>query len=126
MIEPTRLYLIRHGEVEASYHRKFGGRLDMDLSDLGHEQSRALADYLKGVSFDAVYASPMKRVRQTLQPLLPHLKTVPVVINDLREVDFGCWTGLGWEEVLDQFNCRAFDWLRHLEEASIPGAECGK
>ena len=28
----TRLLLIRHGEVEANYHKKFGGWIDMNLS----------------------------------------------------------------------------------------------
>jgi broad specificity phosphatase PhoE len=126
MTEPTRLYLIRHGEVESRYHRIFGGRIDMDLSPVGRQQAQALAKYLFNTPLDALYASPMKRVQQTLEPLLPQLKKSPVVLHDLREVDFGCWTGLGWEQVLEQFNLRAYDWLQHLEEAAIPDAECGK
>lgn len=98
----------------------------MNLSDVGHEQAGVLAEHLKPINFDAVYASPMKRVQQTLAPLLPHVKSEPVIMNDLREVDFGCWTGLGWEEVMEQYNCRAYDWLHHLEEATIQDAECGK
>ena len=43
MESPTRLYLIRHGEVEERYHRVFGGRIDMDLSPLGSEQAAAVA-----------------------------------------------------------------------------------
>ncbi|MGZ5545539.1 MAG: histidine phosphatase family protein, partial [Limisphaerales bacterium] len=43
----TRLYLIRHGEVEKAYHRVFGGRIDMELSPLGHDQVKALARFLK-------------------------------------------------------------------------------
>jgi broad specificity phosphatase PhoE len=120
------LYLVRHGEVETSYHRKFGGRIDMNLSEEGRRQSEVLAGHLKRVTFDAIYASPMKRVQQTLAPLLAHVSSAPVIMDDLREVDFGCWTGLGWDEVLEQYNCRAVDWLHHLEEASIRDAECGK
>jgi broad specificity phosphatase PhoE len=126
MTEPTRLFLLRHGEVEPRYHRKFGGKIDMDLSDLGREQAQLLSDYLKRTHFDAVYASPMKRVQQTLAPHLPHLKAVPTTFEDLREVDFGCWTGLGWEEVLEQHKVSAYDWLHQLEDAAIKDAECGK
>ena len=64
----TRLILIRHGEVEEKYHRIFGGRIDMNLSVRGHEQAAILARYLNGKSVQAVYASPMKRVQQTLAP----------------------------------------------------------
>ena len=28
----TRIYLLRHAEVETRYQRVFGGRIDMDLS----------------------------------------------------------------------------------------------
>ncbi len=69
MKSPTRLFFIRHGEVEAGYQRVFGGRIDMELSPFGHEQARRLADYLERFPFDALYASPMRRVRQTLRDL---------------------------------------------------------
>lgn len=126
MTEPTRLFLLRHGEVDPRYHRKFGGKIDMDLSELGHQQARLLSQYLNKTHFDSVYASPMKRVQQTLAPHVPHLKKAPVIIHNLREVDFGCWTGLGWDEVLEQHKVSAYDWLHHLEDAAIKDAECGK
>ena len=67
MDSPTRLYLIRHGEVEERFHRVFGGRIDMNLSSLGLNQAEALASYLQAVPFHVVFASPMRRVQQTLQ-----------------------------------------------------------
>ena len=42
----------------------------MDLSPRGHEQAAALARYLHQKPLSAIYASPMKRVQQTLAPLL--------------------------------------------------------
>ena len=123
MDSPTRLFLLRHAEVEERYHRVFGGRIDMELSPHGHEQAMALADYLRRVRLDAIYASPMKRVQQTLQPIRAHHAPAPVVLDDLREVDFGVWTGLRWEEVHERFNLSAFDWLEHLDRAAIPEAE---
>ena len=66
----TRLLLIRHAEVEASYQGVFGGRIDMDLSPRGHDQAATLARYLHEKPLSAIYASPMKRVQQTLAPLL--------------------------------------------------------
>jgi broad specificity phosphatase PhoE len=121
----TTLLLIRHAEVEARYHRVFGGRIDMDLSPLGHEQAVALAKWLKHKPLDAVYASPMKRVQQTLIPLVNAGVPSPVVMPDLREVDFGDWTGLGWEAVHQKFGWRATDWLRQLERGIVPNGETG-
>jgi broad specificity phosphatase PhoE len=123
MDSPTRLYLIRHGEVEERYRRVFGGRIDMDLSPLGHEQALALANYLQRVPFDAIYASPMKRVQQTLAQFVEKQDKSPVILNDLREVDFGAWTGMGWDEISPRFGVSAFEWLDQLERGQIAQAE---
>lgn len=123
MESPTRLYLIRHGEVEAKYHRVFGGRIDMELSPFGHEQARTLAVYLERIPFDAIYASPMKRVQQTLGELAARQNKTPIFMEGLREVDFGVWTGLSWEQVMQQFNVSAFEWLNQLQHGLISGAE---
>ncbi len=123
MDSPARPYLIRHGEVEERYRRVFGGRIDMALSELGRQQARSLADYLQGVPFDAIYASPMKRVQQTLEALVERQLPQPVILPELREVDFGAWTGLAWEEIHARFGVTAFSWLAQLEDGLISQAE---
>jgi len=121
---PTRLYFIRHGEVEERYHRIFGGsRIDMGLSPLGHRHAQALADWFGSGALDAVYASPMLRVQQTAAPLLESVGISPVVLADLREVDFGDWTGFGWHEVQEKFGVVAYDWLELLENGGMPNGE---
>lgn len=119
----TSLYLVRHAEVEESFHKVFGGRIDMGLSAKGHEQARALAAWMKPRTFDAVYASPMQRVQLTLAPFLRDHPLTPQVLDGLREVDFGAWTGFGWNEVETRFGVSAFDWLEHMEHDRIPNAE---
>ncbi len=123
MDNPTRLYLLRHGEVEARYHRVFGGKIDMELSPLGHAQVTALAEYFQRHPPHAMYASPMKRVQQTLAPLAKMTGLSPIILPGLREVDFGAWTGLSWEQVYERFKVSAFDWLIELERGSIADAE---
>src|ERR1051325_1624810 len=122
----TRLYLIRHGEVEKAYHRVFGGRIDMELSPLGHEQVKALARFLRAAPPDVLYASPMMRVQQTLAPLAEETGLKPVLMEGLREVDFGTWTGLSWDEVQQKHGVSAFSWLHQLEDGTIERAETGK
>ena len=122
----TRLLLIRHAEVEARYHGVFGGRIDMELSPRGHEQAAALAKCLYQKPLAAIYASPMKRVQQTLAPLLVNGAPKPVILPDLREVDFGNWTGLAWEEVQAKFGVSPFSWLEQLECNGIANAECAE
>ena len=119
----TRLLLVRHAEVEARYQHVFGGTVDMDISPRGHEQAAVLAKFLRTRPFDALYASPMKRVQQTLAPMLKNGTPPPVVLPNLREVDFGDWTGHGWEAVREKFGVSAFTWLEQLDRGTIPNAE---
>lgn len=122
---PTQLALIRHGEVEAAYQRVFGGRIDMNLSPNGHAQAAALAKWLARQPLNAVYASPMKRVQQTLAPFATEngCASRVVVMNDLREIDFGDWTGLTWDAVKEKFGVSAFQWLAELQRGGIANAE---
>ena len=122
----TRLLLIRHGEVEAKYQGVFGGKIDMNLSPRGKQQAKILADYLRVKTIDAVYASPMKRVQQTLAPTLQRHGKTQTVIRDLREIDFGDWTGLDWHEVRDKFNFAVHEWLDQIEHPGAPNGESGK
>ena len=120
----TTLYLIRHGEVETRYHRIFGGsRIDMELSDFGRQQAGRLANWLARIPLDAVYASPMRRVQLTWEPSRRLFPSDPVILPGLREIDFGDWTGLGWNDVESRFGMSAYDWLHHLEEDRVAGAE---
>lgn len=122
----TSLVFVRHAEVEPSYHRIFGGRLDMGLSSLGHEQATRLAEWLHRFEFRAIYSSPMKRVRLTLEPFLSRTGIKPAVMHDLREVDFGDWTGLAWAQVHDRFGVSAYDWLHVLSNGGFPNGESGE
>jgi broad specificity phosphatase PhoE len=122
----TRLLLIRHGEVEKRYHEIFGGRIDMNLSPRGKTQAKILANYLRAKTIDAIYASPMKRVQQTIAPTLKLKSQTQIIFDALREIDFGGWTGLGWEAVREKFGFHAHEWLHRIENHGVPDGENGK
>ena len=137
---PTRLLLIRHGEIERRYQSAFGGRLDINLSARGRAQARTLADFLRGKTITAVYASPMKRAQQTVAPFLKVAATprrpsgdegvaatLPpqTILPGLREVDFGDWTGYNWTEVRKKFGVHPYDWLDEIELGAVPNGENG-
>ncbi len=119
----TRLLLIRHGEVEKRYQGIFGGRIDMNLSPRGKRQAKILADYLRAKTIDAIYASPMKRVQQTLAPTLKLSRHQQNIFDGLREVDFGDWTGHGWAVVREKFGFPEHEWLEQIENPGAPNGE---
>jgi len=121
---PTCLLLVRHAEVEESYHHIFGGRIDMNLSKRGHTQAEKLAQFLRARTIDAIYSSPMKRVQQTVAPVLQNGLSQNIT-PDLREVDFGDWTGLNWRDVAKKFNLLTHEWLDHIERGITPNGESG-
>ena len=119
------MLLIRHAEIEPRYQRTFGGRLDINLSARGRAQARMLADFLRRKKITAIYASPMKRVRQTLVPFLKNGAPPQTILPGLREVDFGDWTGYDWNEVREKFGVHPYDWLDEIELGAVPGGENG-
>ena len=121
----TTLYLMRHGEVDEQYHRKFGGTIDMELSPVGRHQAVVLGQYVKRFDFDVLYSSPMKRAWATADPVGREqgLRAEPVV--GLREIDFGEWTGKTWMEVAEEYQINVFKWLDELEAGRVKDAEPG-
>jgi broad specificity phosphatase PhoE len=98
----------------------------MDLSPRGHEQAAALAAHLRRRTINAIYASPMRRAQQTLAPLASHCASPAGEVPGFREVDFGDWTGLTWEQVHSRYQVSAFEWLDMIHRAAIANAENGE
>ncbi len=96
---PTRLLMLRHGQTENSAQRRYSGRADLPLTELGERQAAAAATRL-ATSDDvaAVVSSPLLRARQTAKPVADALG-VPLNVHDgLIETDFGAWEGLTFDE----------------------------
>jgi broad specificity phosphatase PhoE len=123
-LRTVRLHLIRHGEVEGDWKGVFAGsRVDMGLSPAGHAQAGAIAGWIVERKIDAVFSSPMLRVRQTMAPLLVRQPLAPVFLDGLREVDFGDFTGLRWEQVRERLGVTAVNWLHVLDHPGLPNGE---
>lgn len=121
----TTLYLMRHGEVDEAYHRKFGGTIDMELSPVGRHQAKVLGDFVQRYSFDVIYSSPMKRALATADPICTSQGHQPQIVDDLREIDFGEWTGKTWMQVAEEYQINVFTWLDELEAGRVKNAELG-
>lgn len=79
------LIVIRHGRPE----RLVGvaGGADPNLTEAGHQQASAMADWLSDEQLDAIYVSPMARARQTSAPLEAALGLTATVDERVREYD---------------------------------------
>ncbi len=66
---PTRIHLVRHGEVYNPDGILYGRLPGFHLSDTGREQAVAVADALAGRDVVAVIASPLQRAQETAAPI---------------------------------------------------------
>lgn len=86
------IYIIRHGQTELNNRKALQGRSDHPLNDTGIAQAEETAKLLKGISFSAVYSSPLKRALQTAELIAPGISPVPDV--RLIEMDYGPYEGM--------------------------------
>jgi len=75
------IYLIRHGQAAAGVED-----LDPGLSELGHQQARATADALKNLNAGALVVSPLRRTRETAEPIAAALGLAAQVRDEVAEV----------------------------------------
>jgi probable phosphoglycerate mutase len=118
----TKILLIRHGDTD-NVDKVLAGRIDSPLNDEGVAQSLSIAEVLKHLSIDAIYASPLKRTQQTAQPLANYLHLDVNINNELNQVNFGDLQGLSIEELFQDPNWKIFEENPAL--AKIPGGEDG-
>ena len=103
MGEPTRVILLRHGQTRLSVDRRYSGRGDHPLTELGLEQAeKAAARLSKMDGIAAVISSPLQRAQQTAAKLADRIGLEVVTHQGLIETDFGTWEGLTFAEASAQ------------------------
>ena len=121
----TRILLVRHGATVLSAEDRFAGSTDVDLSEEGRRQARALGERLAELPLDAVYASPMKRTRDTAALVSGPRKMDVSVDGGLREIDHGRWEGLTRKEVEATFAAEYANWEQDPFTFAPEGGESG-
>lgn len=95
--EAAELWLVRHGETEWSRSGQHTGRTDIDLTDGGRDNARALAAPLRGRHFTRVLTSPLQRAVATSE--LAGFGERMERVDDLMEWDYGEVEGLTTKEI---------------------------
>lgn len=100
---PTRLLLLRHGQTELSVQRRYSGRGNPPLTELGRQQAARAAENLaaKG-DIAAIVCSPLGRAQETAEAAGRALRVPVRVLDGLIETDFGAWEGLTFAEAQQQ------------------------
>ena len=122
-LTPTRLYLVRHGQVADGHTDRYHGNNDIGLSDKGVRQFEDLAAQLTGVDLAGVYASDLTRAL-TGAEIISRGREAPLqIIPEFREVHFGVWEGLSFTEIAERYPAELEARFRDLTSFRIPGGE---
>ena len=100
---------VRHGETQDNIERILQGWHDTQLTEKGQREAQFLADKLQTQHIDAVYHSPLTRIKQTIKPFLSGRGDVQQYADpDLRGQGLGELEG-GSYDLVDMSNPRSAD-----------------
>ncbi len=123
MTEKTRIYLIRHGEVEGAGVRRYNGHADVALSERGVAQYHQMKERLKGMPIAACYTSDLSRCAIGAEIICADLGLTPVRERNLRELDIGVWQGKTWTELQAAYPGEWRARLADIVNYRVPGGE---
>lgn len=118
-----KIYLIRHGETDANRTFQFQGHIDNPLNSKGLRQAAALGKYYENIELDAVYSSSMQRARQTATPLAQFHGVDLQPLDELKEVSFGDWEGLSYDEIKAKWGDQLELFFKQPAQCRMPGGE---
>jgi broad specificity phosphatase PhoE len=119
------LYLVRHGQTDASLHNRFCGRIDPPLNATGLAMADALAARYGREGFVEIVASPLVRAQQTAAPTARAAGLSVTSDDGLVEIAYGEWEGRTEAEVERDDAARFTAWAAHPGRVAPPGGESG-
>ena len=106
-----RILFIRHGETDYNFDGRLQGQRDIPLNGKGREQASAVgrmlaktmrADIDRLEAASAFHGSPLGRTRMTMELARAAMGFEPTrykLDDKLKELTFGEWEGLSWDDV---------------------------
>lgn len=96
-----KLTIIRHGESETNSRGLLAGQLDTNLTELGVQQAKLLAERLREEKFDYIYSSDLARAALTTSEIAKYRKCRIEYLSELRAKSFGVYEGLPEQDYMD-------------------------
>ncbi len=119
----TRIYLVRHGEVDATWHGRVYGALDVPLSEKGRREATRAARTLAEVELAAVVSSGLSRTEHLAAELRAPRGLARRDDPELRELERGDWAGLPVADLRARFPGAWEAWFARPSVERPPGGE---
>lgn len=99
----TWMLLARHGETDWNREGRWQGHSDVPLNELGREQARELAYWMRDEPLDVIVSSDLRRAHETALIIAEAKRMAVSTDAGLREIDVGRWGGLTPDEIAARF-----------------------
>jgi alpha-ribazole phosphatase len=117
------LFLIRHAQTKHSDDHRYQGTTDAPLNETGKLQAEEIAKRLNDKKIEAIYSSDLQRSVQTADFIAKEHK-LPINQDErLREISFGDWEGMSYNEIQAQFPDLLEQWINDPAHHSPPNGE---
>ena len=117
----STLVFIRHGETEMA--GRFCGHCNPDLNLAGELQAARAAEEVAQLGIQRIYSSDLLRASRTAAAIGRRIGVDVEFQDNLREISFGLWEGLSWQEIENRYPNESADWLREFPLQSAPAGE---
>ena len=117
----STLIFIRHGETDMA--GRFCGHSDPELNSAGELQIACIAEEIAHLGIERIDSSDLLRAARTATVIAQRIGVDVETQKDLREIYFGLWEGLSWQEIEARFPLEAARWLQEFPMHSAPEGE---
>ncbi len=121
-MDRIEVFFLRHGEVD-SPQGVFYGQMDVPLSQRGREQSLKSAERLSRLKLDRILSSDLSRCIHTVKNVKGFPDNRIIIEPALREIYFGRWQGLSWDEIEGKWPGEMQRRMNELATYRPPGGE---
>ncbi|MFP3392311.1 histidine phosphatase family protein [Brevibacillus sp. SIMBA_040] len=120
-----KLIWVRHGETEINRQSRYLGHSDVPLHEHGKTQALELASRLLNIIElpKALYTSDLLRCVQTAEPLSAGWQLTAMTVPALRELSFGKWELLTYDEIMQRDCEHASRWYEDPYRQCPPQGE---
>jgi alpha-ribazole phosphatase len=117
----SELLFIRHAETDLA--GTFCGHSDPELNGRGRVQLGEVINRLRKEKIGVVYTSDLRRAYRTGMAIAEALGVDCHVRSALREINFGQWEGMTWEEIERRDDAYARRWMAEYPRLRAPDGE---
>ncbi|MGG0757159.1 histidine phosphatase family protein [Brevibacillus laterosporus] len=120
----VKVIWLRHAITAENLAKQYIGHYDVPLSNKGVAQAQQVAKFLANQPLTAIFTSDLMRAKETAAIVSEYHPNLPVqTSSDLREVFFGEWEGLTYQEIERIDRKRIYQFYDDPWNVAPPGGE---